>query len=348
MFLACDDELNIEPNEEIPSNPIDTTEMQMGMDSLACMLALNVHLCSSVDCPDPEQVSAAQVTIHADFDSAIEGIEPLAIKLTNEEGQISFDSLDCNISYYISLVDTTYGHYIGSFSFTDTLSINQEIRLVEGYSYREDSVLIENQKHISLTAPAVGQTSKYLTYEFANLLFDVPEYLEDSLEVCITDQLSSTRFIVEERLSEGSVFTSRIGFPDNNILKNIWRFENDSLYIEPYEGDFEGSWIWNLTVDFGDADEDGFAFPLIRPQVNPFDMSTEEFHDIDFWEGGYVEDYELLGAHYSELISYVTDQQGVDGPLRFRCYNNADGVIRSIDFNRGGSLWTLGFDLLNQ
>ena len=211
---------------------------------------------------------------------------------------------------------------------------------------QEDTIEELVQFHISLSNPHVGQQSNYIYHQRNDLItFSDVEYTDNNLRVKIIDQLSDNKYLIEEAIDTTFGILTVPTYPQMKVLRNVWRFENDSLFVEPYENEYFGSFVWNLQGVY--LEPDGYGFSLLRPTSNFIDMLTDYISDLSGWWGvGFANDYSLFGHLFEELITDKVSYNALDGPIKFRVYNLNDGLIRSMDFYSGGSITTHGFDLV--
>lgn len=210
-------------------------------------------------------------------------------------------------------------------------------------SEKENEEAPLRQSHISFENPLVGQRSKYLMFDLPGEYFSISSYLEDTLVVTIEEQINETSFIVSEDI------VGDYEYPewelDNQTIRNIWRFENDSLFVEPLGADFDGSYIAGINIINYWL---GYGFSLTPVDDNYLDMETASFEDIDWYGTGYTDDYTLLNHQFTDLFLDASDHSGLDGPVKLRCYNLSDGFVRmvSFDLNLGAQIEVYGMDLL--
>jgi hypothetical protein len=218
---------------------------------------------------------------------------------------------------------------------------------VSGYSYNENDENQLTQNHISLSNPAVGQKSKYVYHiNYQHISYTPIAYTDVELNVKIIDQLDVNRFVIEEEIDTLIGGLGPPFYPDHEIVTSIWRFENDSLHIEPYDDNYFGSFAWNISGDLIINEANGYSFSLMRPSINGINMTDVVPARFGWWGVGFAEDYNLFEQEYSDLITDLISYQSFDGPLKLRVYNLEDGLIRSLDFYSSMSQSTQGFDLV--
>jgi len=232
-------------------------------------------------------------------------------------------------------------------SIANVVKAFHNVSFVSGYSYNENDENQLTQNHISLSNPAVGQKSKYVYHiNYQHISYTPKEYTDVELNVKIINQIDVNTFVIEEEIDTLYGGLGSPIYPNREIVTSIWRFENDSLHIEPYNNNYFGSFVWNVSGDWIINEANGYSFSLERPSINGINMTDVVPDRFEWWGVGFAEDYNLFGQDYSDLITDLISYQGFDGPLKLRVYNLEDGLIRSLDFYSGMSLSTQGFDLV--
>ncbi len=313
-----------------------------------CNLEVFVYQCSSLQCQNQLPLFQYNIELYPSYEEALSGSNLIRSQGSNSEGKALFSGLDCEV-VFVRVETENFGTYIANESLAANATLNyHDIRFINGLVYNDGEISSLKQNHISLSAPVVGQVSKYIYHKnYDHISFTPLEYTDVQLEVRIIDQISENRFLVEEKIDSLVDFLTIPLYPGVLSLTNVWRFENDSLFVEPYGNEYYGSYVWNLANDWIQGEENGWGFSLKRPAINGIDMSTDEVYDLDGWWGtGFASEYTLFGQVYTDLITDKISYIGWDGPLKLRVYNNEDGLVRSLDFFSGGSVTTHGFDLV--
>ena len=307
-----------------------------------------IHQCKTIRCGEEIPLDQIEVEIYKTKEDALTGRDVFRSVTSDTSGIVILNSLSLS-EIFIKVETEDFGTYISKEAISgNVVKVFHDIRFVKGYVYHEDDRAILSQKHISLSNPAVGQESDYLYHlTYSHISFTPVEYSDIGLNVRIVDQLDSNIFIVKETIDTIIEILAFATYPSQEVVTSMWRFENDSLHITPYENNYFGSFAWNISGDFITREANGYCFSLERPAFNGLDMDIDlQISNIRWWGVGYAEDYNLFGRDYNDLITDVIGYTSFDGPLKLRVYNLDDGLVRSLDFFSGMSLSTHGFDLV--
>lgn len=320
---------------EEPVVPLDPT----------CDLDLKLTLCQNSTCQVTNPFAGIEVGLYASREDAIDGINELVSRETDENGMIEFVNTSCYIIYTrIDLGD--FGTHIEVFSLAEQAINSEEIRIVDGFLYNNEAEGAPPQSHISFSNPFLFQQSNYIRFEIPNhISYDIPEYTDNTLSVRLQEQIDDNSFMVVETIDriEGSL--NLPFYPDTETVINKWTFHGDSITVSPYNDEYFTSFIWNLSEAFEGNEDNGFTFSLIRPTDPIIDMANDDVSESMGWGTFAAEDYSLSNQVFGDLIVNGRSYVGWDGPKKMVFYNRTDGVIRSIDFN-GMALITHGFDLV--
>ena len=332
LFINCD------PPEPLPPAP---TEM-------GCSFDLSVVSCVTGLCNEFNPVVGVPVQFFTSEIDALEGVNRLLIRETNNEGEVDLVNFMCGITW-VKIVSEDNGTYIGPFNLSSAASQNfEQIRFIDGVIYNNGSEGFLTQGHISFTNPVLSQQSTYRRFEIDNSVsFDIEEYTDILLRVRLVDQVDEQTFVVEETIDEISGVLTWPFYPPTESLRNVWIFHGDSITVRPRADEYFSSYIWNLSEYFESAEGEGYTFNLLRPTDPIVDMtSMNAVAEAPGFGAAAVEDYNLFDNLFSDLILDVRGYTGLDGPLKMQIYNREDGVVRSVDFFAGMSQITHGFDLV--
>lgn len=313
-----------------------------------CNLEVYAYECETIYCDLQIPLHGLTIEIYPSEEDAMNGFNLIETSVTNSEGIANFTRLPCEL-IYVKLVTEDFGTYIDQQPLPANASLSfHDIRFLKGFAYQENDQNSLVQNHISLCNPAVGQESRYKYYQnYSHISYTPLEYSDVELSVKIIDQLTVNAFVIEETIDSIYGLLGAPIYQETESVKTIWILEDDSIHVRAFEEDFLGSFIWNISGFWYPIEEDGYSFSLNRPSINGIDMASDEVYESNGWRGtGYAEDYTLLGHFYDELITDKISFQGTDGPLKIRVYSKEGGVVRSLDFNTGGSQATQGFDLI--
>lgn len=335
-IISCNDD--IEPIT--PTTPITSQQSQV-------QLEVYTYQCKTIRCNEEIPLSGIVVEIYNSEEDAIAGRDILRSNASDNSGIVILPNINSGI-IYIKIETEEFGTYIARERITaNAVKVFQNVRFIGGYSYNENDELQLNQRHISLSNPAVGQKSKYVYHiNYQHISYTPLEYTDVELNVKIIDQIDVNRFIIEEEIDTLLGGLGSPIYPDREIVTSIWRFENDSLHVESYDDNYFGSFAWNVSGDWIINEANGYSFSLKRPSINRINMTDVVPARFGWWGVGFAEDYILFEQEYSDLITDLISYESFDGPLKLRVYNLKDGLIRSLDFYSGMSQSTQGFDLV--
>lgn len=335
LFLSACVEPEIEVTE--PMEPV-------------CNLDVWVFKCPIFPCDNTTSINIAQkeVQLFSSQQDAIDGINLLASRFTDENGKARFISIDCGV-VYVKVEDEINGTYIAyqNLNTQATLSFH-EVRFVANNFYDNDDSAGLRQNHVSLEYPTIGQKSRYRYFEnYDHISFTPLEYTDVYLEVTITDQLDEHSFIVVEKVD--SLYGS-LGWPsggDVTEFRNVWTITEDEVYVSPIQGTYFRSFVWGLAEYFEANEGSGYSFSLVRPLDEEIDMEIEDNIILAaFPKTNAIKDYFLFGKEFTELIGDKASYVSFDGGIKLRVYNKQDGLVRNMRFLDGGGFSTKGFDLV--
>ncbi len=121
---------------------------------------------------------------------------------------------------------------------------------------------------INLGDLKVGQKSRFEFFSFdqEGNVFSERQFHPDTLVVEVVGETTSG-FIVEERLSEGSMLWNDAENPFSEVIQHIWISRSDTLRIDPIPGQ---------------QDLDSYLFHY---RVSPFPLSPYQQEEIDLFDG---------------------------------------------------------------
>lgn len=326
-----------------PIEPLPPPEPEM----IGCSMDLLVAKCTTGLCNQFDPIVGVTVEIYETEQDALEGVNRLVVRDTNNEGEVDLVNFLCG-NIWIKIETEENGTYLGVANLSQTAAQNLEIvYFVDGVIYDNDSDGFIAQTHISYTTPVIGQQSNYRRFEINNSIsFDVPEYTDIMLRVRFVDQVDENTFVVEETIDELSGALLWPFYPPTESVRNVWIFHGDSITVRPRADEYFSSYLWNLSEFFEGSEAEGQTFSLVQPTDPVVDMSSDDVVSAPGFGLAAIEDYTINDNLFSDLILDVSGYTGLDGPLKMRIYNRNDGVVRSIDFFAGMSQTTHGFDLL--
>lgn len=333
LLISCNDS---EPEVSGPTQSIPSGQLEV-----------SVRSCATPDCDEPLSMEGLEVNLYGSMEDALLKTRVLYTSFTDDKGSIRHPALEIQ-ELFIRIDHTDHGVYISSETIMENSISYNFVDFVQGYHYSENDIASLKQKQISLETPTVGQSSEYIFHLHHNFInFNIPDHTENRLQVSILEKLEDNSYLIEESIDSIYQFMLWGQYPQEKTIRNVWKFESDSLHILPYSAEYFGSFVWNLIADPVDRESFGWAFPLERPADNRIDMENDIVSlSSPGWGSGYAEDYEILGNLYTDLITETINYTGWDGPLKVRVYNLKYGPIRSLNFFGGMSSSTMGFDLV--
>jgi len=335
LFISCNKDEDIAP---IPP----TT--QQGQQTA---IEVYTYQCETIRCKTEIPKVGIIIELFSSEEDAISDNNRLRATTTNAEGKAIFSNINQDL-VYIKIETEEYGTYIDSERINaNTVRVFHDVRFINGYTDNDNNESQLIQRHISLSNPAVGQQSTYKYHVSENhISFKPLNYTDVELNVRIVDQLDSNTFVIREEIDSLIGPLGNPFYPDDKTVTSLWRIENNSLHITPYENNIFGSFAWNLNGSWHPAEENGYTFSLDRPIINGIDMNSDEVFSLDWWGTGFAANYILFEHEYDQLITDLISYQATDGPVKFRAYNLDDGLVRSLDFWNGSAPTTHGFDLV--
>jgi len=131
-----------------------------------CAIDLTVVICQNFQCQQVTPFAGAFVEIFATEQDAIDGVDRLRSGITDDEGRLSLAFLPCDF-IWVRIITDDRGIFKERFSLSQLVSTNfEQIEFVEGLIYQCSSEGFAAQSHISFDTPILGQSSKYLYYNF--------------------------------------------------------------------------------------------------------------------------------------------------------------------------------------
>jgi len=285
-----------------------------------CNLDVTVRYCTMANCADEMFLYDITVQLFATREDAIDGINELESRKTDANGKASVSNL----------------------SFHDVL-------FVKNYFYDANDEASPIQSHISLEFPVVGMTSIYRYFENPSQASFTPDEYEDNyLSVTLVNQLDEFSFIVQEEVqnTDGFLGSELIG-QGERVVRNIWTITDNEVVVTPFDDENFISYVWGLSDFYQNTEIDGFTFSLNRPAEVQVDMASNSIQSIQNLFGTTaLEDYNIFGRTYDNLIGDLYNYTYFDGPSKFRVYNKVDGPVRSLFFFTGDAVNSFGFDLV--
>lgn len=312
----------------------------------SCNLDLKVTLCQNSTCEVTTPFLDVKVGLYIRREDAVDGVKELISRDTDGDGMIKFINTNCGIIY--TRIDLgNLGVHIEVFNLAEQAINSEEIRIVDGFFYDNESEGTPPQSHISFSNPFLFQQSNYVRFEIHNhISYDIPEYTDNTLRVRLQEQIDDNTFKVVETIDRIEGFLQWPYYPDTETVTTQWTFHGDSITVSPYNDEYFASFVWNLSQEFMADEADGYTFSLIRPTELSIDMENDLVQESPGWGIAAAEDYTLSNRVFGNLIVDMRSYTGWDGPKKMIFYSKEDGVVRSMDFFSGMSSTTHGFDLV--
>ncbi len=307
-----------------------------------CSLSFQIVISNGIDDDEPMDIADQIIDVYRSQEEAEQQKNKQFSIITNEQGLATIEGIECD-DFFVRINRTGYGSYIEEYSsiLETHLTPFYTVEFVEGYFFDEGNELLRKQKHISFKHPFVGQKSRYIFYQYDGPQFIDHSYLEDTLDVQIIDQIGDHSYVVEEsKIGDLELY---FDWPDDDVVRNIWTFRNDSLLISGIDDDLEGSYVASVKGWF-QIEQDGYDFPLGEVEEPVFSFESNDFFSWSFYGSAYIGSLSLFDHEFSNVQLYHNSFSFIDGPYKLRCYTGDDGFVRTVIMDAYGMTIT-GMDL---